>query len=117
MRIELLIPCLIGLSFLTGIIRAARKKEWLAVSIALLFLPFFVFAVCSIFLGGSSFHDAARDYGLYQTGHYYLMSHGDYTEVIYAQYQFMRIMEVVGIGGFVIGFVLNLIHIRRIKED
>lgn len=117
MRIAFLIPCIFGLGFLSGTIRAAMKKDWLAVSIALLFLPFWVFAACSIFLGGSAFHDAATDYELYQAGHYYLMNHGDYTEVTYAQYQFMRIMEVVGIGGFVIGFVLNLIHIRRIKED
>ena len=117
MRIALIIPCLLCFGFLRGTIQAARKKDWLAMSTVLFFVPFFVFAVTSICMGGSAFHDAATDYELYQAGHYYLMNHGDYTEVTYTQYQFMRILEIIGIGGFIVGFVLNLINIRRIKEN
>lgn len=73
-----------------------------------LFIPFLVFFVASVCLGGSALHDAATDYELYEAGRYYLCSHGDYTEVAYGVYLFMMILEIVSFAlvGFAFGRII-----------
>lgn len=79
----------------------------------LLCIPFLLFFASSAFLGGSAFHDAETDYELYEAGHYYLCSHGNYTEVTHGIYLYMKIMEPVGICFFVLTFISQLIRVFR----
>ena len=49
----------------------------------------------------------------YEVGHYYLVSHGTYTEVSYGSYLCVKILEVVGIISWAACFVISLIkHFR-----
>ena len=71
-------------------------------------IPFLVFFVACASLGGSALHDAEMDYELYEAGHYYLCSHGTYTEVTYGVYLFMMILEIVSFAlcGFAFGRII-----------
>jgi hypothetical protein len=78
-----------------------------------LMVPFFVFWVFSASLGGSAWNDAETNYELYEVGHYYLVSHGTYTEVSYGSYLCVKILEAVGIISWAACFVISLIkHFR-----
>ena len=99
-----------SVSHIISAIKSIKSKNYFDTVIAVLSLPFLIFFISSIILGGSAFNDAAADYELYQAGHYYLVSHGDFTEVTYGQYQYMKIIEIVGIGTFLINFILAAIR-------
>ena len=70
-------------------------------------IPFLLFFVANVCLGGSALHEAETAYELYEAGHYYLCSHGTYTEVAYGIYLFMMILEIVSFALF--GFALGRI--------
>ena len=72
-------------------------------------IPFLMFFLSNVCLGGSALHDAEMDYELYETGRYYLCSHGTYTEVAYGVYLFMMILEIVSFALF--GFALGRIFV------
>ena len=72
-------------------------------------IPFLLFFVANVCLGGSALHEAETAYELYEAGHYYLCSHGDYTEVAYGVYLFMMILEIVSFALF--GFALGRIFV------
>lgn len=71
-------------------------------------IPFLVFFLSNVCLGGSALHDAEMDYELYEAGHYYLCSHGTYTEVAYGIYLFMMVLEIVSFAliGFAFGRII-----------
>jgi hypothetical protein len=69
-------------------------------------IPFLLFFVANVCLGGSALHEAETAYELYEAGHYYLCSHGGYTEVTYGSYLCVKVLEIVGIVSFVIGFIV-----------
>ena len=71
-------------------------------------IPFLLFFIANVCLGGSALHHAEMDYELYEAGRYYLCSHGDYTEVAYGVYLFMMILEIVSFAlfGFAIGRII-----------
>ena len=71
-------------------------------------IPFLLLFVASVCLGGSALHHAEIDYELYEAGHYYLCSHGTYTEVTYGIYLFMMILEIVSFAlfGFAVGRII-----------
>ena len=70
---------------LKGIIHSIQSKKLFNLLVSLLFLPFQFFFFISLLFGGSAFNDAATEYELYQAGHYYLESHGRWTEVSYGK--------------------------------
>lgn len=72
-------------------------------------IPFLLFFVANVCLGGSALHEAETAYELYEAGHYYLCSHGTYTEVTYGIYLFMMILEIVSFALF--GFALGRIMV------
>ena len=72
-------------------------------------IPFLLFFVANVCLGGSALHEAETAYELYEAGHYYLCSHGTYTEVTYGVYLFMMILEIVSFALF--GFALGRIMV------
>ena len=72
-------------------------------------IPFLVFFLSNVCLGGSALHEAETAYELYEAGHYYLCSHGTYTEVTYGIYLFMMILEIVSFALF--GFALGRIFV------
>ena len=72
-------------------------------------IPFLLFFVTNVCLGGSALHEAETAYELYEAGHYYLCSHGTYTEVAYGVYLFMMILEIVSFALF--GFALGRIFV------
>ena len=71
-------------------------------------IPFLVFFLANVCLGGSALHEAETAYELYEAGHYYLCSHGTYTEVNYGIYLFMMILEIVSFAlcGFALGRII-----------
>ena len=70
-------------------------------------VPFLLFFIANVCLGGSALHEAETAYELYEAGRYYLCSHGTYTEVTYGVYLFMMILEIVSFALF--GFALGRI--------
>ena len=72
-------------------------------------VPFLAFFIANVCLGGSALHEAETAYELYEAGHYYLVSHGTYTEVAYGIYLFMMILEIVSFALF--GFALGRIFV------
>ena len=71
-------------------------------------IPFLLFFVTNVCLGGSALNEAETAYELYEAGHYYLCSHGTYTEVTYGIYLFMMILEIVSFAlcGFALGRII-----------
>lgn len=86
-----------------------KMKLFLNIVTLVGFFLFTIFFFSTAFLGGSAFNDATNEYELYQPGHYYLVSHGDYTEVSYEAFVYAQIIEVIGISAVVIGFIVALI--------
>ena len=81
-----------------------------------LMIPFMLFFVSSVILGGSAFNDAAKDYESYREGAYYLVNHGDYTEVTRVQHQYMKCIEIAGWSGFVLDIILIALTFTREKR-
>ena len=104
---------LILIKTIVEIKNAIIAKKYTQLSSTLFFLPFFVFFISTLILGGSAFNNAATDYELYQAGHYYLDSHGVYTEVSYASYLYAKIIEVIGLVSFGIGFIFHLVFAKK----
>ena len=71
-------------------------------------IPFLLLFVANVCLGGSALHEAETAYELYKAGHYYLCSHGTYTEVTCGIYLFMMILEIVSFAlfGFAFGRII-----------
>lgn len=71
-------------------------------------IPFLVFFLSNVCLGGSALHEAETAYELYEAGHYYLCSHGTYTEVAYGVYLFMMVLEIISFAlvGFAFGRII-----------
>ena len=93
--------------------KAVAAKRYRDLIPMVLMVPFFVFCVVSASLGGSAWNEAETNYELYEVGHYYLVSHGTYTEVSYGSYLCVKILEVVGLISWAACFVISLIkHFR-----
>lgn len=109
MIIFYLILALIVGKTIYSIIKAVRTKTYADLLSSLFMVPFLVFFVSAIMFGGDAlFHDAAKNYSLYQQGHYYLVNHGNYTEVSYNVFLYMQIIEAIGLISILIGFILEL---------
>ena len=97
------------ISTIRGIVQAIRKKSIKDFILAVLPFPFFFSFFVSVISGGTALHDAKTEYELYQTGHYYLVSHGDWTEVSYPRYMFVLISEIIGFSCMAIVVVVSVI--------
>ncbi len=86
-------------SFIASIV----KRKPLDAFMCFGFMLFAAFMASGFLLGGT----AAKE--LSQEGHYYLFSHGNYTEVSYGIYRYMQIMEIVGFCSFVFSFIVGFI--------
>ena len=108
MNFAYVILAAVAVSTVNAAWKAITTKNYATLIPLLLSIPFFAFFVVSLFLGGSAFHDAETDYELYEAGHYYLCSHGTYTEVTYGVYLFMMILEIVSFAlcGFALGRII-----------
>ncbi len=82
-----------------------RPVKRITLNSLLAIIPFSLFFAACVCLGGSALHEADTNYELYEAGHYYLCSHGEYTEVSYGIYLFMMILEIVcfALFGFAAG--------------
>jgi energy-coupling factor transporter transmembrane protein EcfT len=92
-------------SFVASIV----KRKPLDAFMSLGFMLFAVFMASGFIFGGTPAPEAVTEYELYESGHYYLMSHGDYRDVSYDIYRYMQVMEIVGCISFAISFILALI--------
>lgn len=97
-----------------NIINAIRSKKYLDILETVLLLPFAVFMSSVLAFGGGAEPNADVLYDLYEEGHYYLSNHGNYVDVSYEIYTYMRIVEIIGIAFFILGFAFILI--RRALE-
>lgn len=104
-----LVMALIFFSTIQAIIKNIKTKNYLGMLSGLLTIPFQFFFFISLLFGGGALHDAATEYELYQVGHYYLRSHGHWTEVPYWKYVFVLVSEIVGILTFLIAFCLGYV--------
>ena len=96
-----------------GIIKAIKEKSIKGVFVSLLPFPFFFCFFVGVLSGGSALHNAANDYELYQAGHYYLTSHGIWTEVSYERYLFVLVSEIIGFSSLAFTTVLSLLHLIK----
>ena len=97
------------------IIYAIKSKHYSSLLIILFVIPWLVFFFSADFLGGSAFNEASSSYSEYVEGHYYLFSHGVYTEVTYNQFLYMKIIEIVGSISWALGFILSIIVYKKHK--
>ena len=104
------ISLILFFGLVSSAIKAIRQKNYLDLISTLLLFPFFLFFFISVLLGGSPARDAKLTYEHYQAGHYYLMSHGDYTEVSYGVYLFSILLEVVGLFSLPLSLVWAIIR-------
>lgn len=109
MYLSYAIVAVIDFLALVSLVYSIVRRKAVDVVFSLGFLGFLVFMTSDIILGGSAFNNAATNYELYQEGHYYLMSHGNYTEVSYDVFKYMKVIEVVGFVSFGFAFVFALI--------
>ncbi len=105
------------LASIRSIIKFAKGKEVMALLASMFFLLFSYGIFIGFIFGGSALHNASRDYELYQSGHYYLSSHGIWTEVSYGTYLFVLISEIVGLLSFIPCMVLSIIYIVRQRSN
>ena len=113
--IVLLLIFLIDITF--KIIYAIKSKHYTSLLIIIFAIPWLVFFFSDVFLGGSAFNEASSSYSEYVEGHYYLFSHGVYTEVTYNQFLYMKIIEIVGIISWALGFILSIIVYKKHKGE
>lgn len=113
--IVFLLIFLIDITF--KIIYAIKSKHYTSLLNILFVIPWLVFFFSDVFLGGSAFNKASSSYNEYIEGHYYLFSHGVYTEVTYNQFIYMKVMEIVGIISWTLGFILSIIVYKKHKGE
>ena len=113
MPVFLIITIVLLSGLISSALKAIKQKNYRDLVSVLLLLPFFIFFVITAMLGGSAFNQAQTSYEHYQAGHYYLMSHGNYTEVTYAQYLVAKISEVVGLGSLALCLLLTMIRRKK----
>ncbi|MBQ7390930.1 MAG: hypothetical protein IJW02_07510 [Clostridia bacterium] len=94
---------------IVSIVKCLIEKKYLAALHGALMIPFMLFFVSSVILGGSAFNDAAKDYESYREGAYYLVNHGDYTEVTRVQHQYMKCIQIIGFAGFALDIILIIL--------
>ena len=82
---------------------------------SLLAFPFFFCMFVGFLSGGSALQNASKEYDLYREGHYYLVSHGSWTEVSRQRYLFVLVSEIIGFSCLVVSFVFAFIRSRRQK--
>ena len=99
----------INLGNICSFVYAFIKRRPFAIISSFAMLIFMVFMDSVFIFGGSAAHGAATNYELYEAGHYYLVNHGNFTEVSYEVFRYMEIMETVGIIAFAVGFISTLI--------
>ena len=116
MYLGYLIIALIFSFTIKGIIQSIKSKKTFDLLVCLLFIPFQFFFFITLLFGGSALNDAETEYELYQAGHYYLVSHGQWTEVSHGKYVVALVSEIVGISTFIIAFVMNLIRVLSKNE-
>ena len=97
-------------------IQSIKQKNYLNLIINVFMLFFIIFLTSSLKLGGTIAEDAASKYELYEEGCYYLVSHNNYTKVTYEQYQYMKIIEIIGKVSFFISFGLSIFNNYKEKK-
>ena len=97
-------------------IQSIKQKNYLNLIINVFLLFFMIFLTSSLKLGGTIAEDAASKYELYEEVCYYLVSHNNYTKVTYEQYQYMKIIEIIGKVSFFISFGLSIFNNYKEKK-
>ena len=97
-------------------IQSIKQKNYLNLIINVFMLFFIIFLTSSLKLGGTIAEDAASKYEFYEEGCYYLVSHNNYTKVTYEQYQYMKIIEIIGKVSFFISFGLSIFNNYKEKK-
>ena len=76
-------------------VRAIRQKKWLRMLAAVFVLPMIAFFAAVFAFGGGPASGAADHYAGYIPGHFYVMDHGNYTEVSSVVFHRMQVLEIV----------------------
>lgn len=105
-----LIFIILCLSSAREILLAIRKKNCGNLILSILLVSFFFAFFVGLLSGGSALHDAKNEYDLYQAGHYYLVSHGNWTEVSRGTYMLVLVSEVIGFASLGLTFLLCILR-------
>ena len=100
-------------NFLFGIIKAIKEKSIKKMLVLFLFFLFVLSFYTAVLSGGSAFHNAENQYELYQEGKYYLVSHGNWTEVSYPKYLFVFLFEIIGFSSLIIASILSFFRNKK----
>ena len=111
------IIALIFLFTVKSIFRSIRERNTSALVCCLLLLPIQFFFFVSLLLGGSALQTAGYGYEGHLEGHYYLVSHGQWTEVSHGQYLLVLGVEIAGIFTTVLAVVLSALRALRGKTN
>ena len=98
-------------------VKAIRQKKWLRVLGAVLLLPMFAFFAAEGAYGGSAAKDAATQYAGYIPGHFYVMEHGNYTEVSSVVFHRMQVLETAAMISFAAAAVCGILSFFIEKPD
>lgn len=109
------IIALIFLFTVKSIFRSIRERNTSTLVCCLLLLPIQFFFFVSLLLGGSALQTAGYEGHL--EGHYYLVSHGQWTEVSHGQYLLVLGFEIAGIFTTVLAVVLSTLRALRGKTN
>lgn len=108
------VSVLLAILTVRGIYCGIQNKSRQDVFLSLLPLPFFFGFFLSVVSGGTALNSAQTDYECYQSGHCYLESHGEWTEVSPERYWVVLICEILGYLSLVAGTVIGIIrYIKR----
>ena len=110
MILGIAITVIINIGVIFSFFRAIVQRKPMDAIMCFCMLLFLAFLDCSLYFGGSAFNSAETQYELYEAGHYYLSSHGNYTEVSLQIYNFMKVSEVVGTVAFAFAFLTAIIR-------
>lgn len=97
-------------------VRELRTTRSPAALFGMLVLPWLVFCAAALMKGGSAWNDAEHQYAAYQAGHYYLKSHGRYTEVSQTVFQRMQVLEILGWASFA-AWIITAIVLRARRKN
>ncbi len=116
MRLVYIVFIIAIITTIREIINAVKKKSIKDLLLSILPFPFFFCFFLGVISGGSALNDAQNDYEFYQAGHYYLESHGKWTEVSYGRYMLVFVSEIIGFSSFAIAFIIGIIQDIKRKQ-
>lgn len=98
-------------------VRAIRQKKWLRLLGAAFVLPMFAFFAAVFAYGGAPANGAADHFSGYIPGHFYVVDHGNYLEVLPVVFHRMQVLEIAAFISLAAAIVCLLLSFFIEKTD